>query len=137
MAGISGLSKVIVAESPAYEGFLPEQLTPLLQAAQDQFKFTHILAASSALSRSVLPRLAAKLDVSPISDIIGVKDKDTFVRTIYAGESITSNCDIWLTDKVTISFYIGNAILTLKSTCLLYTSPSPRDRQKSRMPSSA
>ena len=25
----------------------------------------------------------------------------------------------------------------LISTCLLYTSPSPRDRQKSRMPSSA
>ena len=25
----------------------------------------------------------------------------------------------------------------LKHTCLLYTSPSPRDRQKSRMPSSA
>ena len=25
----------------------------------------------------------------------------------------------------------------LSSTCLLYTSPSPRDRQKSRMPSSA
>ena len=25
----------------------------------------------------------------------------------------------------------------LKSDCLLYTSPSPRDRQKSRMPSSA
>jgi electron transfer flavoprotein alpha subunit len=39
-------------------------------------------------------RLAAKLDVSPISDIIGVKDADTFVRTIYA----------------------GNAIMTLKST---------------------
>ena len=27
--------------------------------------------------------------------------------------------------------------LLLSSTCLLYTSPSPRDRQKSRMPSSA
>ena len=26
---------------------------------------------------------------------------------------------------------------TYKKTCLLYTSPSPRDRQKSRMPSSA
>ena len=30
-----------------------------------------------------------------------------------------------------------NVILTKKGNCLLYTSPSPRDRQKSRMPSSA
>ena len=28
-------------------------------------------------------------------------------------------------------------VLTISQTCLLYTSPSPRDRQKSRMPSSA
>ena len=30
-----------------------------------------------------------------------------------------------------------NKIITLMYSCLLYTSPSPRDRQKSRMPSSA
>ena len=29
------------------------------------------------------------------------------------------------------------AILTLENTCLLYTSPSPRDMRRSRMPSSA
>ena len=28
-------------------------------------------------------------------------------------------------------------LTTLYTVCLLYTSPSPRDRQKSRMPSSA
>ena len=32
---------------------------------------------------------------------------------------------------------ITDADLTVSKTCLLYTSPSPRDRQKSRMPSSA
>ena len=31
----------------------------------------------------------------------------------------------------------GDNAWMLTSTCLLYTSPSPRDRQKSRMPSSA
>ena len=72
--------KVIVAEAPVYDGFLAERLAPIVLAAQEQFKFSHILAGSSAISRSVLPRVAAKLDVSPISDIIGVKDAETFVR---------------------------------------------------------
>ena len=31
----------------------------------------------------------------------------------------------------------GEVITIMGSICLLYTSPSPRDRQKSRMPSSA
>jgi len=88
VAGLDGVSKVLVAENAAYAGFLPEKLTQVLLATQDQFKFTHIIAGASALSRGLLPRVAAKLDVSPISDIIGVKDADTFVRTIYAGNAI-------------------------------------------------
>merc|ERR1712038_920685 len=88
VAAIAGISKVIVAESPAFEGSLAENVAPTVLAAQDQFKFTHILSGSSAFSRSVLPRVAAKLDVSPISDIIGIKDAETFVRTIYAGNAI-------------------------------------------------
>jgi len=88
VAGLDGVSKVLVAENAAYAGFLPEKLTQVLLATHDQFKFTHIIAGASALSRGLLPRVAAKLDVSPISDIIGVKDADTFVRTIYAGNAI-------------------------------------------------
>ena len=88
VAAIQGLNKVLVVESADYKGFMPERLTPLLMAAQDQFKFSHIMAGASAFSRGLLPRLAAKLDVSPISDIIDVKDAETFVRTIYAGNAI-------------------------------------------------
>ena len=34
-------------------------------------------------------------------------------------------------------YTIGQQAKEVLETCLLYTSPSPRDRQKSRMPSSA
>ncbi|CAL1539170.1 unnamed protein product [Lymnaea stagnalis] len=85
---IKGVSKVLVAESEAFKGFLPETVTPFLEATQKQFKFTHILAPATATGKNILPRLAAKLDVSPISEITGVQDESTFVRTIYAGNAI-------------------------------------------------
>jgi len=91
---VKGVSKVLLADSDAFKGFLPESMTPFLEATQKQFNYTHILAPASAIGKNVLPRLAAKLDVSPISEIIGVKDDSTFVRTIYAGNAIqtlTSN----------------------------------------------
>jgi len=94
VAKVGGVAKILVADSAAFEGALAERVAPVLLAAQKQFNFTHIIAGASAFGKSVLPRVAAKLDVSPISDIIGIKSADTFVRTIYA----------------------GNAIMTLKST---------------------
>ncbi|KAI5644959.1 electron transfer flavoprotein domain-containing protein [Phthorimaea operculella] len=83
-----GISKVLVAESDAFKGATAESLTPLILATQKQFNFTHIVAPATAFGKALLPRVAAKLDVSPITDIIGVKDANTFVRTIYAGNAI-------------------------------------------------
>ncbi|XP_054278699.1 electron transfer flavoprotein subunit alpha, mitochondrial-like [Macrosteles quadrilineatus] len=88
LSKIPGLSKVLVAEHAAFNGFLPESLTPLILATQKQFNFTHILAGATAFSKGLLPRVAAKLDVSPISDVIAIKAPDTFVRQIYAGNAI-------------------------------------------------
>jgi electron transfer flavoprotein alpha subunit len=85
---IKGVSKVLVADNEAFKGFLPETVTPFLEATQKQLKFTHILAPATAVGKNILPRLAARLDVSPISEIIGVKDDSTFVRTVYAGNAI-------------------------------------------------
>jgi electron transfer flavoprotein alpha subunit len=56
---------------------------------------------------AVVCRLAAKLDVSPISDIIGVKDADTFVRTIYAGNAIMT---LKSTDPIKVRYLLVNCI---------------------------
>ncbi|KAK9758694.1 Myelin [Popillia japonica] len=84
----SGLARVLVAESDAFKGFTAESLTPLVLASQKQFNFTHIIAGASAFGKALLPRVAAKLDVSPVSDVIGIKSADTFIRTVYAGNAI-------------------------------------------------
>ncbi|XP_055047785.1 electron transfer flavoprotein subunit alpha, mitochondrial [Misgurnus anguillicaudatus] len=91
---VQGVKKVLVAQHEAYKGLLPEELTPLILATQKQFSFTHICAGASAFGKNLLPRVAAKLDVAPISDIIEIKSPDTFVRTIYAGNALcTVKCN--------------------------------------------
>lgn len=99
LAKAEGLSKVLVAESDAFKGFTAENLAALIVATQNQFKYTHIIAPASSFGKSVLPRVAAKLDVSPISDVIGIKSADTFIRSIYAGNAIQT---LQATDPVKI-----------------------------------
>lgn len=91
LAKCGGLARVIVAESDAFKGVVAEAITPLVLAAQKKYNFTHIVAGATAFGKSVIPRIAAKLDVSPVTDVIGIKSADTFVRSIYAGISIIIN----------------------------------------------
>ena len=53
------------------------------------------------------------------------------------GESFVLEGDSGLLLRLTASAVDSTALPQTHPTCLLYTSPSPRDRQKSRMPSSA
>ena len=62
--------------------------------------------------------------------------KGTRVDGIY-NEDPNKNSDAFKFEKITFKEAISKGLKIMDTTCLLYTSPSPRDRQKSRMPSSA
>jgi electron transfer flavoprotein alpha subunit len=87
-AKLPGVSKVLVADNPALDHVLAEPAAALLVALAPSY--THILAATTAVGKNVLPRVAALLDLQPISDIAHVVDADTFVRPIYAGNGMAT-----------------------------------------------
>ncbi|KAI5072673.1 hypothetical protein GOP47_0012779 [Adiantum capillus-veneris] len=84
------ISQVLVAESDKLKHPLAEAWAELILLAQQQGKYTHVMAASTSFGKNVLPRAAALLNVSPISDVVKVMDERTFVRPIYAGNALST-----------------------------------------------
>lgn len=87
-AGIKGVSKVLLADNPAYEHQLAENIAALV--AELGKDYSHILAPATTTGKNFLPRVAALLDVAQISDVIAIESADTFVRPIYAGNAIAT-----------------------------------------------
>jgi len=87
-AKLAGVSKVLVADAAEYDHALAEPSAALLVALAPAY--SHLLAATTAVGKNIMPRVAALLDVQPISDIAAVVDADTFVRPIYAGNALAT-----------------------------------------------
>ena len=87
-AKIPLVNKVLLADNPAYENQLAENISLLI--AELGKGYSHVLASASTTARSIMPRVAALLDVDQVSDIIRVESPDTFARPIYAGNAIAT-----------------------------------------------
>lgn len=87
-AKVAGVSKVLLADNAVYAQQLAENVAALV--ADLGKGYSHILAASTSNGKNVLPRAAALLDVSMISDIIAIESPKTFKRPIYAGNAIAT-----------------------------------------------
>jgi len=83
-ATLAGVQKVLavsgVPDAPA------DALVHLLEGLAGQYD--HIVAAASATGRDVIPRLAARLDLMPVTDIVAIHGPTRFDRPIYAGNAI-------------------------------------------------
>jgi len=85
---ITGIGKVLVANNESYKNFLAENIGTLVSEVGKGY--SHILAAATSNGKNFMPRVAALLDVSQVSEIISVLSEDTFERPIYAGNCIAT-----------------------------------------------
>jgi electron transfer flavoprotein alpha subunit len=87
-AAVAGVTKVLVADAPWLGAALPENLAALILTLAPNYGV--IAAPATASGKSVMPRVAARLDVSQVSEITKVISPDTFERPIYAGNAIAT-----------------------------------------------
>lgn len=87
-AKVAGVSKVLVADNAAYTNQLAENISLLVKALATDY--SHVVAPATTTGKNFLPRVAALLDVSMVSDITAVIDANTFERPIYAGNAIAT-----------------------------------------------
>ncbi|MBN9360574.1 MULTISPECIES: electron transfer flavoprotein subunit alpha/FixB family protein [unclassified Devosia] len=85
-AKLAGVEKVLVADSAALASLSPEAVAALLARLAEPY--THIVAAAAATGRDAIPRLAAKLDLMPVTDVVAIHGPTRFDRPIYAGNAI-------------------------------------------------
>ncbi|MEJ5991757.1 FAD-binding protein [Ramlibacter sp. PS3R-8] len=87
-AQIAGVAKVIHADGVQFEHGLAENMAAQVLAIAGNY--SHILFPATASGKNIAPRVAARLDVAQISDIMKVNSPDTFERPIYAGNAIAT-----------------------------------------------
>tara|TARA_B100000945_G_scaffold312787_1_gene307808 strand:- start:65 stop:1018 length:954 start_codon:yes stop_codon:yes gene_type:complete len=85
---IQKVKKVIQVDDPMYENYIAENFTPVILKHAE--KYSHIVCSANTFGKNLMPRVAALLDTSQISDIIKVISEDTFLRPIYAGNAFAT-----------------------------------------------
>jgi len=82
------IKKVIQVEAAYYENFVAENFAPVVVKLAENY--SHIVCSANTFGKNLMPRIAAALDTSQISDITKVVSTDTFLRPIYAGNAFAT-----------------------------------------------
>ncbi|KAG1365209.1 putative electron transfer flavoprotein subunit alpha, mitochondrial [Cocos nucifera] len=86
--GLGMAHLVLVADADMLMHPLAETWAELVHLVQQRGGYSHIITASNSFGKNILPRAAALLDVSPVTDITEISELHLFVRPIYAGNAL-------------------------------------------------
>ncbi|XP_058220000.1 electron transfer flavoprotein subunit alpha, mitochondrial [Rhododendron vialii] len=100
------VSQVLMSDSEKLKYPLAEPWARLVHLVQKKGSYSHIIAASGSFGKNILPRAAALLDVSPVTDVTEISGSNQFVRPIYAGNAL---CTVQYTGS-------NPCMLTIRST---------------------
>ena len=85
---VPNVKKVIHIDNEIYENYLAENFTSAV--VKNAENYSHIICSANTFGKNLMPRVAALLDTSQVSDIIKVISADTFLRPIYAGNAFAT-----------------------------------------------
>jgi len=102
-AKLAGVEKVLLADDAVYARMLAEPMEKLIVGLAANYDA--VLAPATTNGKNIMPRVAAKLDVPQISEILAVDSPDTFRRPIYAGNAIQ-----------TVQAPAGKKVITVRTT---------------------
>jgi electron transfer flavoprotein alpha subunit len=85
-ATLQGVAKVLVVNNPANTEPLAAVLAP--QVAKAAEPYSHVLGPSTTFGKDLMPRVAALLGVSQVSDVMSTEGAHRFQRPIYAGNAL-------------------------------------------------
>jgi len=88
VALVENVKKVLHLDDPQYENPIAENIAPVIVNLSENY--THIITPASTFGKNFMPRVAALLDLSQISDVIKIENEDTFIRPIYAGNAFAT-----------------------------------------------
>lgn len=83
-----GVRRVLLAQAAHLQHPLVEDVQELVLGIANEY--SHILSAHSVFGKSVLPGIAARLDIAPITDVIEIQSPATYVRPSYAGNIVST-----------------------------------------------
>lgn len=89
-ASIQGVEKVLQCDSQKLEKQSGDQVAAVVKTLLDRGGYSHVIAAASAFSKDVVPRLGGLLSLQPITEVTSILAPDHFKRPIYAGSAIST-----------------------------------------------